>query len=142
MATKQSDLMSFPIRMSSDVERLFKDMIQRPWEFCRDARGWNPSMDLYEDGDCFYLEADLPGVKREDISVEVVEGDLVVRGYRAIVHTHTAGCLRAMERSSGHFLRRMALPQSVDPARIEADFCDGVLRVTIPKLQKPEGKEE
>ena len=48
MAKKQNDLVSFPIHVSSEVERLFDEMIHRPWGFCREMRGWNPSVDLYE----------------------------------------------------------------------------------------------
>jgi hypothetical protein len=48
MAKKQDDLISFPMRLSHEVERLFDEMIHRPWGFCRDIRGWNPSLDLYE----------------------------------------------------------------------------------------------
>jgi hypothetical protein len=68
MAKKQNNLFPFPIRVSSEVERLFDEMIHRPWGFCREIRGWNPSVDLYENGDYFLLEADLPGVKLDDVS--------------------------------------------------------------------------
>ena len=134
MAQKQNQLMSFPIHVSSEIERLFDDLIHRPWGFCREIRGWNPSVDLYENGKCFLLEADLPGVKLEDIVVEVESGDLVLRGHRSIVETRTEGHFREMERSSGHFFRRLKLPESVDASQIKVEFCDGVLRVTIPKV--------
>jgi len=142
MPKKSNDLMSFPIHVSSEIERLFEDMIHRPWGFCREIRGWNPSVDLYENGTCFLLEADLPGVKPEDVTVEIDNGDLVLRGSRSLVQTRREGHYREMERSSGHFLRRLALPESVDASQIKAEFCDGVLRVTIPKVSKREGDEE
>jgi HSP20 family protein len=137
MVEKQNKLVSFPIHVSREVERLFDEMIHRPWGFCRDIRGWNPSVDLYENGDFFLLEADLPGVKIEDVIVEAENSDLVLRGCRALEQTHTDGRYHAMERSSGHFTRRMKLPESVDATRIKAEFCDGVLRVFIPKAKKP-----
>ena len=137
MTERRKELMSFPIHVSREVERLFDDLIHRPWGFCREVRGWNPSVDLYENGNCFLLEADLPGVKLEDITVEVENRDLVLRGYRAIVQTRSEGHFREMERSSGHFLRRLKLPESVDASQIKAEFCDGVLRVTIPKHKNP-----
>ena len=71
MTKKQDQLVSFPIHLSSEGERLFDEMIHRPWEFCREIRGWNPSVDLRENSDSFLLEADLPGVKLEDVSVAV-----------------------------------------------------------------------
>ena len=70
MTKKQDQLVSFPIHVSSEGERLFDEMIHRPWAFCREIRGWDPSVDLRENSDCFLLEADLPGVKLEDVSDE------------------------------------------------------------------------
>jgi len=136
MGQKQNDLKSFPIHLSKEVERLFDDMIHRPWEFCREIRGWHPCVDLFENSDSFLLEADLPGVKLEDIAVEVENSELVLRGYRMIVQTRREGRFHEMERSSGHFLRRLKLPESVDETKIAAEFCDGVLRVRIPKQRR------
>jgi HSP20 family protein len=140
MAKDRNDLFSFPIHVSSEVERLFDEMIHRPWGFCREIRGWNPSVDLYETDDAFVLEADLPGVKLEDVKVDIENGDLVLRGWRALEQSHSHGHFYAMERSSGQFMRRMKLPESVDKTRIKAEFCDGVLRVIIPKAKKPRGE--
>ena len=140
MAKKQNDLVSFPIHLSSEVERLFDEMIHRPWGFCREIRGWNPSVDLYETDEAFVLEADLPGVKLEDVMVEVENSDLLLQGRRTLENTHSQGHFHAMERSSGQFMRRMKLPESVDKTGIKAQFCDGVLRVIIPKAKKPKGE--
>ena len=137
MAKKYNDLVSFPIHVSSEVERLFDEMIHRPWGCCRAARGWNPSVDLYENGDCFLLDADLPGVKLEDVTVEVENGDLVLCGCRALEQINSQGHFHTMERSSGHFMRRLKLPESIDSTLIKAEFCDGVLRVVIPKDRNP-----
>jgi HSP20 family molecular chaperone IbpA len=67
MAKKQNDLISFPMHLSHEVERMFDEMIHRPWGFCREMRGWNPSVDLYETDEAFILEVDLPGVRPEDV---------------------------------------------------------------------------
>ena len=139
MAKKHNDLVSFPIHVSSDVARLFDEMIHRPWGFCREIRGWNPSIDLSENESYFLLEADLPGVKLEDVTVQVENGDLVLRGCRALEQTSTHGRFHTMERSAGQFMRRMKLPESVHKAEIKAEFCDGVLRVVVPKA-KPQGE--
>jgi HSP20 family protein len=134
MAEKRNDLMSFPLRLSSEIERLLDDLIHRRWEFCREIRDWNPPVDLYENGNCFLLDVDLPGVKREDILVEIENGDLVLRGHRTLPQTGSAGRFRSMERLAGYFLRRLKLSDSVDASQIHVDFCNGVLRVTIPKI--------
>ena len=136
MAKKQNDLISFPMHLPREVERLFDEMIHRPWGFCREARGWNPSVDLYETADAFVLEADLPGVKTEDFKVEVENGDLVLQGWRTLEQSQSDGQFHMMERSSGNFVRRMKLPESVDKEAIQAEFHDGVLQMILPKAKE------
>lgn len=140
MPKKQNGLISFPMRLSHEVERLFDEMIHRPWGFCRDVRGWNPSVDLYETAEAFILEADLPGVKQEDVKVEMQNGDVVLRGWRSLEKSHSDGTFHTMERSSGQFIRRITLPESIEKDGIEAEFRDGVLRVTLPKARKKRGE--
>lgn len=140
MAKKPHELISFPMHLPREVERLFDEIIHRPWGFCREIRGWNPSVDLYETAEAFLLEADLPGVKAEDVEVEIEDHELVLRGSRSLEKEHREGQFRTMERSSGHFMRRMELPESVDKDAIKAEFHDGVLRVIIPKHKHPAGE--
>jgi len=141
MANKQNDeLISFPMHLSREVERLFDEIIHRPWGFCREVRGWNPSVDLYETAESFILEADLPGVNASDVKVEVENSDLVLQGWRSLEKNLDHGQFRTMERSSGHFLRRIKLPESVDKEAIKAEFHDGVLRVIIPKSRARKGE--
>lgn len=136
MAKKQSDLVSFPMHLPQEVERLFDQIIHRPWGFCREIRGWNPSVDLFETDEAYVLEADLPGVKSDDVKVEIENSDLVLRGSRSLQKNQDNGQFHTMERSSGHFMRRIKLPKSVDQDAINAEFCDGVLRVIIPKTKE------
>jgi HSP20 family molecular chaperone IbpA len=133
MAKKSDELVTFPLHLPREVERLFDEMIHRPWGFCRDVRGWNPSIDVYETDTAFVLEADLPGVNSQDVRVECDNGDLVLQGSRTIEERRTEGQFHTMERCSGSFLRRIKLPDSVDREEIHAEFKDGVLRVTLPK---------
>jgi HSP20 family protein len=135
MAKKNNDLISFPMRLSQEVERLFDEMIHRPWGFCREVRGWNPSVDLYETADSFILEADLPGVKDEDIKLEIKNSDVVLQGWRTLEKSEIDGHFHTMERCSGHFLRRIKLPEPVDKAMMQAKFHDGVLHVILPKIK-------
>jgi HSP20 family protein len=136
MAQKSNELVSFPMRLSHEVERLFDEMIHRPWGFCREIRGWSPSVDLYETPDSFVLEADLPGVREEDVTVKVENGDLVLQGWRSLEQHHSDERFHTMERSSGHFMRQMKLPESVEKDAIQAEFRDGVLRVILPKVKQ------
>lgn len=136
MANKQNDLVSFPVHLPQEIERLFEEIIHRPWGLCREIRGWSPSIDLYETAAAFILDADLPGVKPEDVKVEIDNSDLVLQGWRVLEKKQQGGQFHTMERCCGHFLRRIRLPESVDEHGISAEFHDGVLRVVVIKLQQ------
>jgi HSP20 family molecular chaperone IbpA len=77
-------------RLSQEVDRLFDEMIHRPWGARRGVADWNPQLDLYETASAFILEADLPGVRKQDVSVTVEDGNLVVQGRRETFTTANA----------------------------------------------------
>ena len=135
MPNKPNNLVSFPLHLPQEVERLFDEIIHRPWGLCREIRGWNPSIDLYETADAFILEADLPGVKAQNVKVEIENSDLVLQGWRVLENKTSRGHFHTMERSSGHFMRRIKLPESIDNNEIDAEFHDAVLRVIVRKTK-------
>ena len=125
----------FPASLSQEVDRLFDELIHRPWGSLRtSADDWSPQIDLYETEGAFILEADLPGVQQPDVSVTVEQGSLVLRGKRTFTRAMNQRDFHYSERRSGSFIRRLQLPKSVDQAHIQAEFSEGVLRVTLPKL--------
>ena len=101
-----------------------------------DPPGWTPSVDLYETADQFVLGIELPGLKRDQIKIELQHEILTVRGERAVRHEEGAHFHR-VERGHGPFSRSFPLPQPVDADRVTAEFRDGVLTVVIPKLAPP-----
>ncbi len=140
MPNTQNDIISFPIHVLQEMERLFDEMIHRPWGVCREIRGWNPSIDLYETDDAFILEVDLPGVKVDDLKIEIQGCDLVLQGSRSIEKRSIEARFHTMERSSGDFVRCIKLPEPVDKDAIKCESRDGVLRVVLPKGRtRPEG---
>ncbi|HWP58944.1 MAG TPA: Hsp20/alpha crystallin family protein [Candidatus Acidoferrales bacterium] len=122
--------------LSEEVDRLFDEIIHRPWGRGHPLLGWNPSIDLRETPDAFILEVDLPGVNKEDVKVEIEGQDLILRGERSSEHAESGERFHYQERVSGSFMRRMTLPESVDKRNIEAQFKDGVLRVILPKSRE------
>jgi HSP20 family protein len=125
--------LSFPLRLPGELDRLFDEIIHRPWGIPGQMLEWKPPIDLYETPDAFVLEMDIPGTKRDDIRVEVEGPYLVIEGQRDFKRTHNRVRFHYQERCCGEFIRQVALPQSVDKDRIEAELKDGVLRVTLPK---------
>jgi HSP20 family protein len=130
----------FPAQLSQEVDRLFDEIIHRPWGSVRTgAEEWSPQIDLYETENAFILEADLPGVQEKDVTVAVDNGHLLLRGQRSVTRQLSQRNLHYSERRSGSFLRRIPLPISVDQAHLQVEFASGVLRISLPKL-KSEGR--
>jgi HSP20 family protein len=142
MAKNPNDSISFPLHLSREVERLFDEIIHRPWGVCREIRGWNPSLDVYETDKEFIIELDLPGVTSGEVQTEIVDSDLVVRGSRSLEKRYTEGQFHTMERSSGHFVRHIHLPEPVDKDGVKGECHDGVLRVVVPKAKQLKLKDE
>jgi HSP20 family protein len=124
-------------QLSQEVDRLFDELIYRPWGVSRTQEAaWVPQLDLYEDASGFVLEADVPGVQEKDISVTVENDNLVLQGKRSFERVCNEESFYCRERRSGEFVRQLRLPATVDQAKIRAEFHDGVLRVTLPKVQR------
>ena len=100
------------------------------------ARRWVPAMDLVETEDALVLHADLPGLDRDDVTIEIKDGVLNVSGERKSEHTEDADGYYRVERGFGSFSRSLTLPKGVDADRVTAEFDKGVLEVSIPKPEE------
>jgi HSP20 family protein len=92
-----------------------------------------PAVDVREEKDSFVVQADLPGVKPEDIEITAEKGVLTLRGQRKVEQREHAAGYERLERVAGNFTRRFALPDNVQADAIKAKFTHGVLEVSIPK---------
>jgi HSP20 family protein len=93
-----------------------------------------PDTDIYEDKDSFQFRADLPGMGKDDISLDFADGVLTLKGERLSDRkTEDDQTARIVERHFGSFSRQYVFPAVIDENKIKADFTDGVLRVTLPK---------
>ncbi|MFF8996146.1 Hsp20/alpha crystallin family protein [Streptomyces sp. NPDC014983] len=117
----------------------FDDLFERMNRFLQAASTapavgvWSPLADLHETDDAYAIEAELPGIKREDIDVEVSERELCITGeYK---ECDREGVLRRSTRRTGRFEYRALLPADVKADEITATLADGVLTVTVPKAQ-------
>jgi len=100
---------------------------------------WSPAMDVSENEKAWVLTVELPGARREDVSVEVHEDVLTIRGEKKCEREEKEEKRHYVERCYGSFSRSLRLPAHVDPEGIRASFRDGVLTVEVPKTeaQKP-----
>jgi HSP20 family protein len=105
--------------------------------FGRATPGWVPPVDLSERPDRYVLAVELPGLDREDVSLNFDDGTLTVRGQRA-----GEDCCperyQQLERGQGPFSRSFQFAAPVDAAAITADLADGVLTITVPKVGAPD----
>lgn len=114
-----SDLEQWPHRAHDVIDSL-RDVI--------------PLADIEETDDSYVLDVELPGVSRDDISLEVAHGRLVVTGERR--QRQKVGLLRRRTRTTGRFRLAVGLPVDVDATRVTAALDSGVLTVTVPKAER------
>jgi len=100
-----------------------------------DAPGWTPPVDLYETSDMFVLTAELPGLSRDDIDIQLEDTRIVIRGERSGGPGKDLPCeqFHRVERGHGRFQRAFALPEPIEVDGVSADLKDGILTITIPK---------
>lgn len=121
-----------------DFDRLFEDF--EPGFGLRRSggeKGWAPAVDIYEDEKEIVIKAELPEVKEEDIDVRVEDGQLTIKGERKFEHEEKKENYHRVERRYGSFQRTFALPDTVDAEHVNAKYDKGVLKVTLPKAEKP-----
>ncbi|MBA1145816.1 Hsp20/alpha crystallin family protein [Ectothiorhodospiraceae bacterium WFHF3C12] len=128
--------------VQSELSRLFDSPL---FDLARDGSTvetsqWVPSVDIREEQNRFVVEADIPGVKPEDIEVTMENGVLAIRGERRHEQTEDEGGYRRVERARGVFYRRFALPESADPDNIKARGENGVLKIEIGKQEKAQSR--
>jgi HSP20 family protein len=115
--------------------RLFEDAVTRLMSEPRANRPWSPAVDILETEDALTLKADLPDVKIEDIDVRVEHQTLSLRGQRKFAKEENVKGYHRIERSYGEFVRTFAVPQTVDTERVQADYKNGLLTITLPKKE-------
>ena len=102
---------------------------------------WTPAVDIYENNEFVVVKAELPGVEKDRISVEVKEGILTLRGERGFDRELKDESYHRIERAYGSFHRSFSLPVSVDQEKVTARFLDGVLEVKLPKKEQAKPKQ-
>ncbi|MFF8973561.1 Hsp20/alpha crystallin family protein [Streptomyces sp. NPDC014995] len=140
--------MTLPVRREQtgpvwDPFHEFHDLYQRMgqlWQTAVPGGGgllgdaWAPLADLEETDDAYLVEVDLPGVKKDDITVELNAGELSVHG--EFKEKERTGVLRSRTRRTGQFDYRVTLPQDTDEEQVTAELADGVLTVKVAKAEK------
>lgn len=144
-------------RMAEDMDRIFQDfgfgtggfglapalgagLDRELWREASalDQTAWVPQVEMFRRSDKLVVRADLPGLKKEDVKVEVDDGTLIISGERSEEREENRDDFYRSERSYGQFYRAIPLPEGVTADQCEATFKDGVLEVTLPAPKEPE----
>jgi HSP20 family protein len=124
-----------PARAAVPLRDVFDRLLTDRWFFGDGdgELGISPSLDVRETADAYIVEADLPGVKPEDVEVTVEGRMLTMRGRMGADREERGEGYLVRERSSGSFTRTINLPGMFDPDKVMSEYADGELRITLPK---------
>jgi HSP20 family protein len=136
-----------PFRAMEEMERRFDEMFGRgflPSVWRRlplEERVWAPALDIFEKDDKFVVKAELPGMEEKDIDVSVVGDMLTIKGEKKSETEVKEEDYYCCEHSYGNFYRSISLPSTVDATKIEANYEDGILEVSLPKAPEVKPKK-
>jgi HSP20 family protein len=125
-----------------DMNRLFNEFFRGGTgeEAGWGARTWAPPVDIYETDDALVLTAELPGMSKDDVSVEIHQNTLILRGQRKHEAEVKEDRYHRVERAYGTFQRSFVLPTLVDQEHVQATYKDGVLELRLPKSEAAKPK--
>ncbi|MCX7920320.1 MAG: Hsp20/alpha crystallin family protein [bacterium] len=124
-----------------EMDRLFDNFFARIGERGAFDTSWAPSVDIYETKDAVVIDAELPGIKQNDISVTVSDNVLTIKGEKKQEKEVKEENYHRVERAYGSFSRSFTLPVGVQSDKIKASYKDGVLKITLPKAEEAKPKQ-
>jgi len=129
-------------RIQSRINDLFEESFGRSRLPQAPMSGvWYPPVDILESKDSYLIRAELPGMKKEDIHLELKDGTLTLSGERRFDESANGVEYHRVERVSGRFSRSFYLPQTVKQDGIKATYREGILEVLVPKAEEAKPKQ-
>ena len=126
-------------QFDNEINRFFYNA--RSTDAANQANDWTPAMDIREEDNRYVLEADIPGVAREDLDITLEDSVLTIKGERTVNNEENRENYRRKERIHGSFVRQFSLPDTINTEAISAVITNGVLEIGIPKQEKPEPRK-
>jgi len=126
----------------TDFDRIFDSMFTHDSPRLSLAQSSMPAVDVTETETEFLLSADMPGLDKKDVSIDIHDGVITIKGESAIDNEKSTDDYRIRERQLGSFNRSFRLPDNVNEVKVAAKFKNGVLKITLPKAKEvlPEGR--
>ena len=141
LITRYNNLNNPFLSASADPFRLFEDTVNQVFNQPSTARPWTPAVDIQETENEVVLKADLPDVNEKEIDIRIEDGTLSLKGERKFNKETKEGGFHRIERSYGSFARYFALPDSVNPEAVRAEYKNGVLTVSLAKKEAAKPKQ-
>lgn len=140
-----TSLPTFPLyremeEMTDRLNRFFGTWTRPNGKELLTVTDWTPVVDIQETDIEYLVKVELPEVKKEDVKVTVENGVLTLQGERKQEKEEKGKKFHRIERSYGSFLRTFTVPLDTDETKVAADFKDGILKVHLPKTEKPRPK--
>jgi HSP20 family protein len=125
------------------MNRVFEDAAVRGWKNDEPSAttSWSPAVDIYETDSEIMFQAELPGVDRKDIALQLENNVLTLKGDRRFEKETNQENYHRIERSYGGFSRAFTIPTIVDEDKIRADYKDGILKIALPKKEQVKAKQ-
>jgi len=127
-------------RLHDSLDQLFDLPLSALARSSQLLSGWTPAFDVFEDKDSVYVRAELPGMRKEDISLSLHDGSLSISGERKSDEKLAKAEVHRAERFYGRFERTMTLPTFVAVDKVTAQYKDGILTITLPKAEEAKPK--
>ncbi|MEZ5427686.1 MAG: Hsp20/alpha crystallin family protein [Pyrinomonadaceae bacterium] len=127
--------------LQDEMNRLFSAGFPRLSNQEEMSTGWSPSVDIYESENQIVLEAELPGMKREDFELSIENNVITLRGERRFEKKDEGDNYHRVERAYGSFTRSFNLPRTVSTEDIKAEFKNGILTVNLPKKEEAKARK-
>ena len=129
----------------TDFDQVRREMLRLQAAFAGEtgdrSPGVFPPVNISQDADNFYLRAEVPGVKPDELALTAVRNRVSLAGRREIQREHERMSYHRKERADGSFNRTVTLPTEIDAERVEASYADGVLTLTLPKAEETKPRQ-
>ncbi len=138
LATFPTDILS----MQREINRMFDDFFRSDRdESSLFAPTWRPAVDIVEEDNAYVAKVELPGINKDDVKITMQDNVLTIRGEKKEEKKGKEENLHRVERYYGSFQRSFTLPTSVKSDKIEAEYKDGILTITMPKAEEAKPKQ-
>jgi HSP20 family protein len=138
---EETNPFAFMRRITDELDRAFAAGPEFPAPIPFYSRVWAPELEVFERDNKFFVHVDLPGLKKEDVKIELTHDELTIEGERKFVQEEKKEGFYRSERTYGTFYRRLAIPEHVKAEAATATFKDGVLEIEMPTFPIPEVKK-